>query len=152
MKLAIAADHAGFRLKQALAQALREQGHKVLDLGAQDETPSDWPDFAAAVAGAVAGGRAERGVVVCGSGVGACVAANKFPGIRAAQAADLYTARQSVEHDDVNVLCLGSRVQKESDARAVLEEWLKARFTGEERHVRRLAKLQKIEETNFKTK
>jgi len=150
MKLALGADHAGFKLKEALKKLLLAQGHQVLDVGAFDETPSDWPDFAAAVASAVREGKAERGLIVCGSGVGACIAANKFPGIRASQAADLYTARQSVEHDDVNVLCLGSRIMKEEDARAILEEWLKSRFTGEERHARRLSKLAAIEKTNFK--
>lgn len=150
MRLALAADHAGFPLKARLAERLRGQGHEVLDLGAADATPSDWPDFAAGVAEAVLAGRAQRGVVVCGSGVGACVAANKFPGIRAAICPDLYTARQSVEHDDVNVLCLGARTMKEEEAEKILSEWLAARFTGEARHVRRLAKLAAIEKRFLK--
>ena len=150
MKLAIGADHAGFKLKESLKHRLQSLGHEVLDVGAFDDTPSDWPDFSAPVAEAVKAGKAERGVVICGSGVGACIAANKFPGIRAAQAADLYTARQSVEHDDVNVLCLGARILKDEEAGKILEEWLKSRFTGEERHARRLAKLSAIEKKNFK--
>lgn len=150
MKIAVGADHAGFRLKQHLSELLREKGHEVIDLGAHDDKPSDWPDFSAAVAESVSEGKAERGLIVCGSGVGACVAANKFAGIRASQAGDLYTARQSVEHDDVNVLCLGARITKETDAEAIMLEWLKAKFTGEERHARRLAKLEDIEKRNLR--
>lgn len=150
MRLALGSDHAGFKLKLAVLTHLRARGHEVIDLGAADETPSDYPDFAAAVSEAVRAGKAERGVIVCGSGVGACMTANKFPGIRAAQVLDLYTARQSVEHDDVNVVCLGSRTQKPDEALELLEEWLKARFTGEERHVRRLKKVAEIEQRFLK--
>src|SRR3954469_18704673 len=103
MKLAIGADHAGFQLKEELKKLLEGEGHTVLDVGAFNDKPSDWPDFARLVAQNVKDAKAERGIIVCGSGVGACVAANKFRGIRASQATDLYTARQGVEHDDVNV-------------------------------------------------
>jgi len=151
MRVALGADHAGFKLKQNLAEFLRREGHEILDLGAYDENPSDYPDFAAAVAEEVRSGRAERGVLVCGSGVGACIAANKFPGIRAAQAPDLYTARQSVEHDDVNVLCLGARTSQEGNAKAILAQWLSARFSGEQRHARRINKIREIERKFLKT-
>lgn len=151
MKVAIGSDHAGFEMKQKLGEVLRAAGHEVLDQGPQKLDPGDdYPDYAAAVAQAVEDGRAERGVVICGSGVGACIVANKFPGIRAAQAFGSYTARQSVEHDDSNVLCLGSRTMDNALAEKLLKEWLAARFSGEPRHVRRLGKLKLIEKENFK--
>ncbi len=118
MKLAIAADHAGFPLKQTLMDALRLQGHEVLDLGTDSaERPVDYPDFAEAVARAVVAGDAERGIVVCGSGVGASIAANKVPGIYAALCHDTYSGHQGVEHDNINVLCLGSEIVGPSLAR-----------------------------------
>jgi len=141
MKIAIGGDHAGFSLKQDLVVRLREWGHEVNDLGAYNTDPSDYPDFAKAVGQAVQKGEAERGVLVCGSGVGACVAANKLKGIRAALVADTYSAKQGVLHDDVNVLCLGGRVVGPALAEELLKAFLSAQFTGEERHVRRLNKV-----------
>ncbi len=146
MRVAIAGDHAGFELKRELAAMAREQGHEVVDLGAYEFDPlDDYPDFAVRAAQAVARGEAERGVVVCGSGVGASVAANKVVGARAAMCHDTYSAHQGVEHDDVNVLCLGARVVGVEVAREALEAFLRARFSGEERHVRRLRKVLAVE-------
>jgi ribose 5-phosphate isomerase B len=141
MKIVIAGDHAGFPLKQRLTEQLAKWGHEVTDLGAFDSEPSDYPDFARAVGEAVQKGQAERGIVVCGSGVGACVAANKLKGIRAALVNETYSARQGVEHDDVNVLCLGARVTGPALADEIVKTFLAARFSGEERHVRRLNKV-----------
>ena len=145
MKLVVGSDHAGFPLKQEVAESLRQQGHEVLDVGAFSPEPSDYPDFAEAVALAVRDGRAERGVLLCGSGVGASVAANKIPGIRAAICHDSYSAHQGVEHDDMNVLVLGSRIVGPALAHDLVRAYLGARFTGEERHVRRLGKVKAIE-------
>jgi ribose 5-phosphate isomerase B len=145
MKLVVGSDHAGFPLKQEVAESLRQQGHEVLDVGAFSPEPSDYPDFAEAVALAVRDGRAERGVLLCGSGVGASVAANKVPGIRAAICHDSYSAHQGVEHDDMNVLVLGSRIIGPALAHELVRAYLQARFTGEERHVRRLEKVKAIE-------
>jgi len=141
----VGSDHAGFPLKQEVAESLRQQGHEVLDVGAFSAEPSDYPDFAEAVAKAVRDGRAERGVLLCGSGVGASVAANKVPGIRAAICHDSYSAHQGVEHDDMNVLVLGSRIIGPALAHDLVRAYLAARFTGEERHVRRLEKVKAIE-------
>ncbi|MDQ7773076.1 MAG: ribose 5-phosphate isomerase B [Elusimicrobiales bacterium] len=147
MKIAIASDHAGFPLKAALIHKLKMLGHEISDLGTNSPNESvDYPDFAAAVARAVAGGQARRGIVVCGSGVGACVAANKFKGVRAGLCHDTYSAHQGVEHDDVNVLCLGARIIGESLALEVASAFLGAEFSNEERHVRRLNKVKKFEE------
>ena len=146
MKIAIAGDHAGFPLKQWLIEKLSKEGVKIADLGAFDETPSDYPDFARAVGKAVTSGAAERGILVCGSGVGACVAANKIKGVRAGVAHDTYSGHQGVEHDDMNVLCLGSRVIGPSPALEIARAFLKAKFTNEERHARRLKKVLDIEE------
>jgi ribose 5-phosphate isomerase B len=146
MKIAIGGDHAGLTLKSQLAEMLRGEGHTVLDVGAAELDPGDdYPDFAAAVARAVAEGRAERGVLVCGSGVGASVAANKIRGVRAGLCHDTYSAHQGVEHDDVNVLCLGARVVGEALARDLLRAFLGARFSGEERHARRVRKIKDLE-------
>jgi ribose 5-phosphate isomerase B len=145
MRIAIGADHAGWPLKEELVRHLRERGHDVLDLGTHGPEPVDYPDVAAAVAEAVRDGRADRGIVVCGSGAGACIAANKLPGIRAATCHDTYTARQAVEHDDANVLCLGARVIGVELAREIVDAWANARFTGEERHRRRLGKILDLE-------
>lgn len=145
MRVALAADHAGFPLKGDVAEALRAGGHEVLDLGTHSTAPVDYPDSAAAVAAALREGRAERGVIVCGSGAGVSIAANKFPGIRAAVCHDTYTARQAVEHDDMNVLCLGARVIGPALARDLAAAFLGARFTGEDRHRRRLDKILAIE-------
>jgi ribose 5-phosphate isomerase B len=145
MRVALGSDHAGFPLKQTLARLLAEQGYTVFDLGTHSEEPVDYPDFAAAVGTAVVDGRADRGIVVCGSGAGASVAANKLKGVRAVLAHDTYTAHQSVEHDDVNVLCLGSRVIGPALAEEVVGAFLGAVFTREERHLRRLAKVIALE-------
>src|SRR5437016_6983756 len=145
MKLVIGSDHAGFQLKVNIGDLLRSLGHEVLDVGAFNENPSDYPDFAEAVGRAVLDGKAERGVLICGSGVGASVAANKIPGIRAGLCHDTYSAHQGVEHDDVNVLVLGSRVIGPELAKEISLAFLKARFTAEERHQRRLNKVLAIE-------
>lgn len=146
MKLVIGSDHAGFDLKQVIGELLRAEGHEVLDVGTDSTSPVDYPDFAAAVGRAVIDGRAERGVLICGSGVGASVAANKLHGIRAAVCHDCYSARQGVEHDDMNVLVLGSRVIGVELARELVRAFLPARFTHEERHVRRLAKVARLDD------
>jgi ribose 5-phosphate isomerase B len=145
MKLVIGSDHAGFALKASMSDLLRSLGHDVLDVGAFNENPSDYPDFAEAVGRAVLDGRAERGVLVCGSGVGASVAANKLPGIRAGMCHDTYSAHQGVEHDDINVLVLGSRVVGVKLAEDLVKAFLGARFTHKERHVRRLGKVKALE-------
>ncbi len=145
MRVAVGADHAGFGLKQALADDLRGQGHEVLDLGTRGPEPADYPDYAEAVGLAVARGRAERGLLICGSGVGACVAANKIPGVRAGLCHDTYSAYQGVEHDDMNVLVLGARVIGIELARELLRAFLRARFSSEERHRRRLDKVLALE-------
>ena len=145
MRLAIGADHAGFELKERIATYLRQAGHEVLDLGTDSTAPVDYPDFAAAVGRAVVDGRAERGIVICGSGVGAAVAANKLVGVRAGLCHDTYSAAQGVEHDDANVLVLGSRVIGVSLAEVLVRAFTAARFTGADRHRRRLAKVQALE-------
>jgi ribose 5-phosphate isomerase B len=145
MRIALGADHAGYDLKQHLGSMLAESGATVIDLGTHSTDPVDYPDFAAAVARAVTDGRADRGIIICGSGAGACVAANKVKGIRAAVAHDTYTAHQAVEHDDVNVLCLGSRVIGQNLADELVKAFLAAEFTHEERHVRRLDKVKALE-------
>jgi ribose 5-phosphate isomerase B len=145
MKVALGSDHAGFALKRELVEALRGEGHEVLDLGTHSEAPADYPDTAEAVGLAVVRGEAERGVLVCGSGVGASVAANKLPGVRAAVCHDTYSARQGVEHDDLNVLVLGARVVGQALARELVGAFLRARFSGEERHRRRLEKVKALE-------
>ncbi len=146
MKIAIGADHAGFALKNVLADLLRGHGHAVTDLSPTCDPHDDYPDSAAAVARAVAGGAAERGLIVCGSGVGASVAANKIKGARAGLCHDTYSAHQGVEHDDVNILCLGARIIGESLAREIVETFLRAHFSNEERHARRLRKTLALDE------
>jgi len=150
MKLVVGSDHAGFQLKNEMASLVKSLGHEVLDVGAYDERPSDYPDFAEAVGRAVLDGRAERGVLICGSGVGASVAANKLVGIRAGMCHDTYSAHQGVEHDNMNVLVLGSRVVGVMLAEDLVKAFLGAQFTGEERHVRRLAKVKALEEKMLK--
>ena len=145
MRIALSADHAGYVLKQELAAKLAQQGHDVLDLGTHSTAPVDYPDSAEAVALALHEGQAERGIIVCGSGAGVSIAASKFPGIRAAVCHDTYTAHQAVEHDDLNVLCLGARVIGGALALEISEAFLEARFSGEERHQRRLDKINAIE-------
>ncbi len=146
MKIAVGCDHAGFALKGEIAAQLAAAGHRVEDVGAYDASPSDYPDFALRVGVAVVSGGCERGILVCGSGVGASIAANKIPGIRAALCHDTFSARQGVEDDDMNVLCLGARVIGPELAQEVLRAFLAARFSGAERHVRRVGKIRAIEE------
>ena len=150
MKIAMGADHGGFLLKKTLRTFLEERGHEVIDLGAQGPEPSDYPDFARAVAEAVMSGRTERGVLICGSGVGASVAANKVPGIRAAVCHDTFSAHQGVEDDEMNVLCLGERVIGPELAKEIVLRFLSARFSGAVRHVRRLEKVKAIEKDYMK--
>ncbi len=145
MRIALGSDHAGYDLKQHIGSMLAESGVTVIDLGTHSTDPVDYPDFAAAVARSVTDGRADRGIIICGSGAGACVAANKVRGIRAAVAHDTYTAHQAVEHDDVNVLCLGSRVIGQNVAEELVRAFIAAEFTHEERHVRRLNKVKALE-------
>jgi len=151
MKVVIGSDHAGFRLKNSMGDVIRSLGHSVLDIGAFNENPSDYPDYAEAVCRAVLDGKAERGVLVCGSGIGASVAANKLPGIRAGICHDTYSGHQGVEHDNMNVLVLGSRIVGEKLAEDVVRAYLFAKFTNEERHVRRLAKVHALEEKMLKS-
>jgi ribose 5-phosphate isomerase B len=146
MRVALAADHAGYALKQELAPSLRSLGHEVEDLGTFSPEPVDYPDVAERLARAVVSGSADRGVLICGSGVGASVAANKLPGVRAGLCHDTYSAHQGVEHDDMNVLVLGSRVIGTELARDLVRVFLEARFTHEERHERRLRKIKALEE------
>jgi len=145
MRIACGFDHAGFPLKDVVLETLRAGGHEVLDLGTDSSQPVDYPDVAVDVGEAVRGGRAERGVLVCGSGAGVAVAANKMVGIRAATVTDTYTAHQAVEHDDVNVLCLGARVVGPALAADILRAYADAEFSGEERHRRRVDKVNAIE-------
>lgn len=146
MKLTIGSDHAGFELKQMLIDHLRQSGHELLDVGTDSTAPVDYPDYAQAVALSVLRGKSERGILICGSGVGASVAANKIPGIRAGLCHDSYSAHQGVEHDDMNILVLGSRVIGVELAKDLCITFLNARFTGEERHRRRLQKIHAIEQ------
>ena len=145
MNLAVASDHAGFPLKARVMEVLRAEGHQVTDLGTTSTDPVDYPDYARAVADAIRAGRAERAVLLCGSGAGACVAANKFRGIRAATCHDSFSARQAVEDDDINVLCLGARVIGPELAVDLVKDYVNARFSGAERHRRRLGKIAAFE-------
>jgi ribose 5-phosphate isomerase B len=145
MKIACAFDHAGFPLKGMVIDTVIGEGHEAVDLGTWSTDPVDYPDTARAAAEAVRSGEADRAVLVCGSGAGVAVAACKFPGVRAAVAHDTYTAHQCVEHDQVNVMCLGGRVIGPSLAGDIIRAYLQAEFTGEERHKRRLAKIDGIE-------
>ncbi|MBC8249029.1 MAG: ribose 5-phosphate isomerase B [Anaerolineales bacterium] len=145
MRIAIGADHAGFHLKEAVAGLLRELGHEVHDFGAYNAEPSDYPDFARAVAEAVAQSDFQRGILVCGNGIGVCITANKVPGIRAAVCHDTLSARQSRENLDANVLCLGERIIGVELALEIVRVWLAAEFSGLERYRRRLAKVTELE-------
>jgi ribose 5-phosphate isomerase B len=147
MNIAVASDHAGFPLKGIVLAELRALGRQTIDLGTDSTAPVDYPDYARAVAEAILGGRAERAVLLCGSGAGACVAANKFRGIRAATCHDSFSARQAVEDDNVNVLCLGARVVGAGLAVDLVKDFIGASFSGAERHCRRLAKIAAFEET-----
>ena len=151
MKLAIGADHAGFDLKAQVVPWLESSGHQVVDLGAHDLDPADdFPDFAAAVARSVTGGEVERGLMICGSGVGASIATNKVSGVRACLCHDTYTARQGVEHNDMNVLCLGGRVIGIETAKEVIAAFIGAEFMPEDRFQRRIDKVSKIEAERLK--
>ncbi len=145
MRIAVGVDHAGFALKAVAVAELQRLGHEVVDLGTDSEEAVDYPDYAQAVAEAVARGDAERGLLICGSGVGTSVAANKVPGVRAAICHDTFSARQGVEDDDMNVLCLGARVVGEQLALELIQAWAAAEFSNAERHVRRVGKVRAIE-------
>ena len=145
MKIAVGCDHGGFPLKGRVLEEVRNAGHEAVDLGTHSLDPVDYPDYARAVGEAVRRREAERGILLCGSGVGAAVAANKMNGIRAGVCHDTYSAHQGVEHDDMNVLCLGARIIGPEVVPELVRAFLGARFTGEERHVRRLEKIKAIE-------
>jgi ribose 5-phosphate isomerase B len=145
MKIAIACDHAGYPLKQTILDVVRTAGHEPLDLGTFNTDPVDYPDYAEKLGKALQAGEAERGILLCGSGVGACIAANKMKGIYAGVCHDTYSAHQGVEHDDMNVLCLGARILGVEPARAIVVAFLGAQFSHEERHQRRLDKVRRIE-------
>jgi ribose 5-phosphate isomerase B len=147
MRIAVAADHGGYPLNERVIEELRAAGHEIEDFGTHDGSqPDDYPDYALAVGRSVQSGRVEVGILICGSGVGASVAANKLDGVRAALCGDTYSAHQSREHDDCNVLCLGARVVGSELALEIVRAFVAARFTGEERHRRRLAKINDIEQ------
>jgi ribose 5-phosphate isomerase B len=152
MKIALACDHAGFPLKALVLKTIRDLGHTVLDLGTDSEDPVDYPDYAEKLGRLIQRGEAERGILLCGSGVGACIAANKMSGIYAGTCHDTYSAHQGVEHDDMNVLCIGARILGPEPAREIVTAFLLARFIGndpeEQRHARRVAKIRKIESEN----
>lgn len=149
MRVAFGSDHAGFELKEALKEFVAESGYEVIDLGAFDAEPSDYPLYSEKVAHAILGGEADRGILVCGSGIGASVAANKFPGIYAGNCTEPYSARQGVQHDMMNVLVIGARVVGIEVAKEMVSAYLEARFDGVERHLRRVQQIQQIEERNF---
>ena len=146
MRIVVGADHRGYALKESIANELRMSGHHVLDVGTNGEEPVDYPDYALAVGKAILSGEAERGILVCGSGVGGVIAANKLPGIRAGLCHDTYSAHQGVEHDDMNMLCLGSKIVGPELALELTRTFLEARFSGEERYRRRLAKVRELEQ------
>jgi len=146
MRVVLGSDHAGFEMKQHLVELVKRLGHEVLDVGTHGPEPVDYPDFALAVAEAIRRGQADRGVLLCGSGVGASVALNKVPGLRGAVCHDTYSAHQGVEHDDMNVLVLGARIIGPMLADELVNAFLPARFTGEPRHLRRLDKVRAIEQ------
>ncbi|MCB1214616.1 MAG: ribose 5-phosphate isomerase B [Deltaproteobacteria bacterium] len=148
MKIALAADHGGWNLKAAIQNYLQKTSHQVVDLGIDQEERVDYPDFAAKVARQVSQGRVDLGILVCGTGIGMAITANKFKGVRAAVVTDLYTARMSKEHNNANVIALGGRVLKEDQALEIVKTWLEAKFEGG-RHQERLNKIAKIERENF---
>ncbi len=148
MKIVLGADHAGYELKEEMATRLVDSGYQIVDVGTHSTDSVDYPDVAEALGRAVLGGKAERGILICGSGAGASIAANKLKGIRATVAHDAYTAHQSVEHDDVNVLTLGARVIGPAQAWELVQSFVNAKFSGDERHVRRVNKVKALEE-NF---
>ena len=146
MKIAIGSDHAGFELKETLRVFIESLGHETIDVGTDSTESVDYPDFAEKVAIEIITGRAARGVMLCGSGVGASVAANKVPGIRAANCEDYYSAHQGVEHDDMNVLCIGGRIIGSELAFEIIDSFLRARYVPQDRHARRLEKVLQIEQ------
>ena len=150
MKIAIASDHAGFEYKKILSAKLVAEGYSIADLGTHNTEPSDYPDHAAAMAKSILSGDSQRGILICGSGVGVSVAANKFKGIRAGVCHDTYSAHQCVEHDDANVICIGQRVVGTELMLELVNAFLKANFSGEERHLRRIEKIKLLEEQNMK--
>ena len=150
MNVVIASDHAGFDYKTLLLPVLKDAGFVPIDLGAFNTLASDYPDHAEAVAEAILANEAQKGIIICGSGVGVCVAANKFKGIRAGVCHDTYSAHQSVEHDDANVLCLGERIIGTALMFEICLAFLHASFSAEERHIKRLEKIKLIEDRNFK--
>jgi|SRR5579864_2847574 RpiB/LacA/LacB family sugar-phosphate isomerase len=152
MRVVLGSDHAGFEMKQNILAFVRGLGHEVLDVGTNSTAPVDYPDYAEAVGMAVRNHQADRGILICGSGVGASVAVNKIPGIRAGLCHDTYSAHQGVEHDDTNVLVLGSRVIAAELAHELVKSFLAAKFSGEERHVRRLEKVKILENRFLATK
>jgi RpiB/LacA/LacB family sugar-phosphate isomerase len=147
MRIVLGSDHAGFELKRNLLEMVKGLGYETIDVGTDSTAPVDYPDFSAAVGYAVRDGRADLGILICGSGVGASVAANKIRGVRAGLCHDCYSAHQGVEHDEMNVLVMGSRVIGPELAHDIVRQFLGAKFTGEERHVRRLAKIKELERT-----
>ena len=149
MKIAVACDHAGFPLKQLVMETVRLAGHEILDLGTDSKKPVDYPDYSEKVGRAIQNGEARRGILLCGSGVGACIAANKMQGVYACVCHDTYSAHQGVEHDEMNVLCIGARIIGPELAREIVSAFLEARFEGQdpgqERHARRVIKIRKLE-------
>ncbi len=151
MKVAVGCDHGGFPLKQAVVDKIKQLGFEVFDFGTNSSDSTDYPDFAIKVANAILSGQAERGILMCGSGVGVCITANKFKGIYASVAHDVYTAAQGVTHDNMNILCLGGRVISPTQAAALTEAFLTANSEGQEgRHLRRIKKVLEVENKNFK--
>jgi len=149
MRVVLGSDHAGYEMKQKVLARVQSLGHQVLDVGTDDASPADYPDYAEALAMAILNRQADRGIMICGSGVGASVATNKIPGIRACVCHDCYSAHQGVEHDDMNVLVLGARVIGIELAHDLVKVFLEARFSSEERHLRRIAKVKQLE-TKFR--
>jgi RpiB/LacA/LacB family sugar-phosphate isomerase len=149
MLTAMASDHGGFRLKTELATFLKELGHEVEDLGCFDEGAVDYPDLGQTVARKVSAGEVERGILICGTGIGMSIVANKFPGVRAALVSHIYSARMAKEHNNANILVMGGRIVGEGLAREMVKVWLEAEFHGE-RHLRRLQKIEAIERRNFR--
>ena len=149
MKIAVATDHAGFPIRDIVLEAVRDAGHEIIDLGTHSTEAVDYPDYAEKIGRAIQSGEADRGILLCGSGVGASIAANKMKGVYAAVCHDSYSAHQGVEHDDMNVLCLGGRIIGPELVRELVESFLKARFVGndpgQERHMRRVGKVRRIE-------
>lgn len=149
MQIALASDHGGFPLKNIIKECITTSGHSAIDLGEECTPGDDYPDYAEKIGGAITAGQAERGIFICGSGVGASIAANKIKGIYAAVCHDTYSAHQGVEHDNMNVLCLGARVVGPELAKELVEAFLSAKFSSEERHVRRVNKIYKLEKSGI---